>query len=182
MLPLTLDLTRIPVLLIGEGEKALARLRALDEAGAADLRVHSETPSKILAEKAGARLRRHLPSAGEWRAARLVFIADEAALPRHRLARQARENGVLVHCEDDPESSDLHAPAVLRRGALTLAISTTGRAPALSGVIKRFLGTLFGPEWSSYLEELATLRRDWREGGANPALIADRTEAWFNRH
>jgi precorrin-2 dehydrogenase / sirohydrochlorin ferrochelatase len=181
MLPLTLDLARLRILLVGEGTAALRRLELLDEAGAADLALFAEHPAPDLARRAGCRLVRRLPSAAELAAARLVFFSDRDAAATPDLAAAARAAGALVHVEDAPALSDLHAPAVLRRGDLTIAVSTGGASPGLAVEIKRLLGRLFGPEWGERLRILAALRRDWRRSGAGATMVARRTEAWIAR-
>jgi precorrin-2 dehydrogenase / sirohydrochlorin ferrochelatase len=67
-------------------------------------------------------------------------------------------------------------PAVLRRGALTIAIATGGRSPALAGRLKRFLGGIFGPEWAGRVEQLAAQRAGWRDAGADAAAIRRQTD------
>jgi precorrin-2 dehydrogenase / sirohydrochlorin ferrochelatase len=179
MLPVMLDLTRLPLLLIGNGAAAARRLQRLDEAGAARLSVHADVPTAALAAAAGRRLVPRLPSPAELAAARVVFIADPAPNDCDALAAAARAAGALVHVEDAPALSDLHAPAVLRRGALTIAIATSGLSPALATRLKAFLGGVFGPEWAGRLERLAAERRRWRASGAEPAVIAQRTDEFL---
>jgi precorrin-2 dehydrogenase/sirohydrochlorin ferrochelatase len=70
---------------------------------------------------------------------------------------------------------------VLRRGDLTIAVSTGGGSPGLAARICRFLGGLFGPEWGGRLDQVAGLRRRWRKTGAPPSDIARQTEAWVDR-
>ncbi len=181
MLPLMLDLARLKLILIGNGAAAERRLALLDEAGAADLAVHADEPSPALAHAAGHRLVRRLPTSGELAAARVVFIAERSTPHARDLAATARAAGALVHVEDEPSLCDIYAPATLRRGELLIAVSTGGQSPALAAQVKRFLGGLFGPEWHERLEELAALRRGWREGGADHETVARWTEEWVSR-
>ncbi len=181
MLPLVLDLTRLKLVLVGSGAAAERRLALLDEARATDLTVHAEDPSPALARAAGHRLVRRLPTSQELATARMVFIAGRDTLHAYDLAATARAAGALVHVEDEPSLCDLHAPATLRRGDLLIAVSTGGQSPALAGQVKRFLGGLFGPEWQDRLDDLAGLRRGWREGGADPETVARWTEEWVRR-
>ena len=177
MLPLVLDVTRLKLALIGNGSAAERRLALIDDAGASDVSVYATTPSPALARRAGERLIPRLPRPDELAAARVVFISE--ASPEHRaLALTARSVGAMVHVEDEPTLSDVHAPAVMRQGDLVIAVSTGGRSPALASEIKRFLQTLFGPEWRGRIEELALLRRRWRMSGADHASVTERTKAW----
>jgi len=181
MLPMVLDVTRLRLVLVGNGAAAERRLALLDEAGAADVTVYADEPSLRLAHSAGARLVRRLPSAQELAAARVVFIAERAARHVHDLAATARAGGALVHVEDEPELCDMHAPATLRRGDLLIAVSTGGQSPALAVQVKRFLGAVFGTEWQQRLDDLAALRQGWREGGADIETVARWTEEWVGR-
>ena len=181
MLPITLNLARLDIILIGEGAAAERRLALLDEAGAARLRVFAPAPGDAFARAAGTRLARRLPEAAEIIGARLVFITDRTASYVADIALQARTAGALVHIEDDPTRSDLAMPAVLRRGDLTIAVSTGGASPALAVRLKRALGELFGPEWRARTDEMALLRRQWRDAGADADTLKHRTEDWIDR-
>lgn len=181
MLPLVLDLGRLKLLLIGEGAAAERRLALLDAAGAADLAVHAEAPSPALALAAGSRLVRRLPSTQELAAARIVFISDKGAPHCRDLAVTARAAGALVHVEDKPGLSDLQSPAVLRRGDLTIAVSTAGKSPGLAVQVKRFLARVFGSEWQGRLDALAALRQGWRADGGDAETVSRWTADWICR-
>lgn len=181
MLPLVLDLARLRLVLIGNGEAASRRLALLDDARAQQLTVFAPSPSSELAAASGARLQRRWPSGGELAKAQLVFIADAPTDLRPVFAEYAHTAGALVHVEDAPLLSDAHAPAVLRRGDLTIAIATGGASPGLAAELKRFLGDLIGPEWQGRLDELARLRRRWRRAGARPMAVRRRTREWISR-
>ena len=180
MLPLFIDVSRIRLVLAGNGRAAVKRLRLLAEAGAQDVAVFAAAPSPDLVEAAGAGLVRRWPTAAELARAQLVFIADPPPNIRATLAEQARAVGVLVHVEDAPALSDTAAAAVLRRGDLTVAVSTGGASPALAVQLRDFLGGLFGPEWDERLELLSRQRLAWRDAGVEPNRIADLTEEWVS--
>jgi precorrin-2 dehydrogenase/sirohydrochlorin ferrochelatase len=182
MLPISVDLTQVRVLLVGDGAAARRRLALLDEAGAGALEIYAPSPEPALAAAAGPSLRRRLPQPAEIARAQLVFIAgvpDAAAAEIRRLAQAA---GVLVNVEDDRQRSDFHSAAVFRRGDLTVAISTNGKSPGLAALMRRTLEHRFGPEWEIRLDEIAALRQGWREAGADPATIGRWTYQWVDRH
>jgi precorrin-2 dehydrogenase / sirohydrochlorin ferrochelatase len=181
MLPLFIDLTRLRLVLVGNGRPALRRLELLEEAGAQRVEIFARAPSRDLAAAAGARLTRRWPAPEELAGAQLVFIADMAEPERAALAQAARNLGVLVHVEDEPALSDTQAPAVLRRGSLTLAVSTGGASPALASQLRDFLGRLFGPEWRGRVDELSRQRRAWRRAGIAPETIVHLTGELVSR-
>jgi len=181
MLPMVLDLSRLATILIGDGEAALRRLNLLEEAGAVQLTIFAEAPSEALARAAGKRLVRRLPQAEEIAAARLVFLSDRKAAHTPDIVTCARQAGAFVHVEDEPSLSDMHSTAILRQGKLTIAISTGGASPGLAVQLKRFLGTVFGPEWRERLEQIGTLRHHWRAEGADYKTLAKRSDEWISQ-
>ena len=77
----------------------------------------------------------------------------------HRIAAACRERSLLVNTVDDIPWCDWSAPAILRRGDLTLAIGTGGIAPALAVRLRDLIGEeLVGPEYAPLLELFAEMR------------------------
>ena len=180
MLPITVDLAQIRVMLVGDGAAARRRLALLDEAGADMLEIYAPEPTPALAALAGVRLRRRLPQPADIARAQLVFAAGVAEPVAAAIRRAAKAAGVLVNVEDDRGRSDFHSAAVIRRGDLTVAVSTGGRSPGLAAAMRRGLEDRIGREWGSRLAEIAALRRAWRAAGADPAAIGRWTEDWVS--
>lgn len=176
MLPISVDLARLRVMLVGAGKSASRRLELLDQAGAAALEVYAPDPEPALVAMAGGRLRRRLPCAAEIARAQLVFVTGLAQAVVDEISRVARAAGVLVNVEDDRGRSDFHSAAVIRRGDLTLAISTGGKSPGLAAVLRRTLEDWIGPEWAMRLEHVGSLRQSWRAAGADPITVGARTQ------
>ncbi|HUN45343.1 MAG TPA: NAD(P)-dependent oxidoreductase [Stellaceae bacterium] len=183
MFPINLDLSHLPVALVGNGPRAARRLALLDADGAGTVTVYAPSPDHHLARQAGGRLQRRWPTPTEVAQARLLLIADNVERGVLRdLVAIARAGGVLVNVEDQPELCDFHSPAIVRRGDLLLTVSTGGRSPRLAHRIGSFLGEVFGPEWQRRLEELGALRSLWREAGADSQTVSAWTDAWVDRY
>jgi precorrin-2 dehydrogenase/sirohydrochlorin ferrochelatase len=182
MLPITIDLARVRVMLVGEGEAAHRRLARLDEAGAVPLEIYAPAPDPALVAAAGARLRPRLPAPREIARAQLVFIAGLADPAAAGIADVATAAGGLVNVEDDRARSDFYSPSVLRRGDLTVAVSTEGKSPGLAALVRRDLERHLGPEWAARVAEIGRLRAGWRGTGADAATIRRRTVEWAAAH
>jgi len=182
MLPITVDAARVRIGLVGNGEAAHRRLALLDDAGATRVRVYAEAPEPGLAVAAGDRLRRRLPTAKEIAEAQFVFLAAVGEPVASRLRHIADGAGVLLNVEDDTAHSDFHSPSVVRRGDLTIAISTAGKSPGLAAAIRHRIELSFDSEWEVRLESIARLRKHWRDVGRDNATIARLTTVWFDRH
>lgn len=73
----------------------------------------------------------------------------------YELAQQER---FLLCSTDQPETSTVMMPALVSRGHLRLAISSSGVAPALASRLRQDLEQVFDDEFASFLEWLATIR------------------------
>src|SRR5205809_93763 len=68
--------------------------------------------------------------------------------PRNaEVASEGRRGGVWVNAADDPDHCDFILPSVLRRGALTVTVSTGGTSPALARAIREELETYFTDDY-----------------------------------
>jgi precorrin-2 dehydrogenase/sirohydrochlorin ferrochelatase len=173
MIPILLDGARLDIALFGDGERAVRRLALLREGGATKLRVFSAEPSDALRAAAGDALEIADPDTVDLGPFAVVYAADLAGDAGDRLAVRARAAGKLVNVEDVKALCDFHTPAVVRRGALTVGVSTDGLCPGLSGVLASYLGRLFGSVWSIRLGLLEAKRRTWRARGLTHGEIRD---------
>lgn len=88
----------------------------------------------------------------------LVIAATDDPVVNQQVWEEAKARDVLVNVVDDPEHCNFIAPSVVRRGPLTLAISTSGRCPAFSRHLRRHLERELGPVYTEYVELLGDLR------------------------
>jgi precorrin-2 dehydrogenase/sirohydrochlorin ferrochelatase len=179
--PLALDLTLLPVALVGTGGSLRKRLTFLDAERVANLVIYAPEPDMIVVEAAGKRLTPRLPSEDEIGAYRVLFVAGLPWAMSADLAAQARRRRVLVNVEDNKELCDFHVPAVLRRGALALSISTSGASPTLARRLRSHLGGLFPDHWEERVRRAAALREELRTQGASAAEIAEATDALIEK-
>ena len=123
MFPIVLDLSTLPVMLVGNGPRTVRRLALLDQDRAGSVTVYAPMPSEALASAARERLVRRWPMASEVALARLMLIADGIeASALADLVALAHAAGMLVNVEDRPELSDFHSPAIVRRGNLLFTV------------------------------------------------------------
>ena len=177
MFPIVLDLEIVPVALVGSGPLASKRLTQFIQAGAKRLTVFSESDDTVLAALAGERLIRRLPTDEDLAGFQVIYIVDLEPGIAADLAARCRALGRLVNVEDVKHLCDFHTPSQVRRGDLLVSISTGGKSPGLAQRLRRYLETLFHPEWEDWLEELAHARSEWRAQGADMETVAKRTES-----
>ncbi|MFC1987534.1 bifunctional precorrin-2 dehydrogenase/sirohydrochlorin ferrochelatase [Chloroflexota bacterium] len=136
--PVSLSIRGRQCVVVGGGEVALRKVKALLEHGA-NVVVISPALCPELAQLAGNRkinVRPHAYEAGDLAGAFLAIAATDDAEINRRVAAEARSKAVLINVVDDAENSDFIAPSYLRRDGLTIAVSTSGQSPALARKIR----------------------------------------------
>lgn len=139
LFPAFLKLRDRPVTVVGGGPVAASKLRALLDAGARVTVVAPDVTAGIAAS--GAAVRRRPFRASDLDGAWLVVAAAPPEVNRE-VAAAAAERRLFVNAVDDPPNASLYLGGVVRRGGVTAAISTDGRAPALAGLIREALEAL----------------------------------------
>lgn len=87
----------------------------------------------------------------------VIAASDDPAVNR-AVATFCRERLVPVNVVDVPELCTFFVPAIVRRGDLTIAISTAGKSPAMAGHIRKELSAKYGVEYALRLQLLGSLR------------------------
>jgi len=172
--PVMLDLAGRPCLVVGGGPVAE---RKIDGLLAADARVTVVSPSltpALLTLAAEARLhwrpREYL--AGDAAGFALVMVAASDASVSEAIAAECRTRGVWINCADDPARCDFILPAVFRRGALTVAVSTGGVSPTMARLVREELEARLPDDLALLTDVMGDVRRSLHEGGI--ALDAER--------
>jgi precorrin-2 dehydrogenase/sirohydrochlorin ferrochelatase len=88
----------------------------------------------------------------------LVMAATDDPEVNARVSAAAQGRGIWVNVADEPEHCTFIVPAQVKRGDLTLAISTGGASPALARQVREDLQQHFGPEYGPYLDLLKRVR------------------------
>jgi len=88
----------------------------------------------------------------------LVVGATDDQKVNREVSAAAQARNLPVNIVDAPELCTFIVPAQVRRGALTIAVSTGGASPALARRVREELEQLFGPEYGPYLRLLQAVR------------------------
>ncbi|MCW2961085.1 MAG: bifunctional precorrin-2 dehydrogenase/sirohydrochlorin ferrochelatase [Thermoleophilia bacterium] len=80
-----------------------------------------------------------------------------------RIYEEAEAKAMLVNIVDVPPLCNFILPAIVRTGAIAVAISTRGASPALAKRMKREIADLFGTEYAR-MAELLNEVRGWAKG------------------
>jgi precorrin-2 dehydrogenase/sirohydrochlorin ferrochelatase len=171
--PVCLELAARPAVVVGGDVQAEEKVRGLLAAGAVVTVVAPALTAGLGALAASGRLahRARRYQLGDLEGAFLAVVVDRSRPELTATAfAEARARGVLINTVDDAAHCDFIAPAVVRRGELTVAISTGGKAPALAVRLRQRFERELGEEHARFLEwagsvreRLAALHPDFEE-------------------
>ncbi len=160
MYPVVLQLKGLPCLVVGGGGVAERKVRSLLAAEAAVTVIAPEVTAGLarLAEEGALLWKERRYRMGDLRPFFLAVAATDSPPANRRIYREATAARILVNSVDDPQNCNFHVPAVVRRGRLLLAVSTSGAAPLLSRELHRFFERMLPPELGEELERIGELR------------------------
>jgi uroporphyrin-III C-methyltransferase/precorrin-2 dehydrogenase/sirohydrochlorin ferrochelatase len=162
LFPIFLKLSGRKVVLVGGGPVAAAKLESLIGTGAKLAVIAPEVRPEL--QRPGISIQRREFAPADLDGAWLVIAASSAEVNR-RVAAAAEERRIFLNAVDDPESGSAYTGGVVRRGGVTLAISTSGQAPALAGLLREALDCVLPEQLESWVGVARQLRSRWREGG-----------------
>ena len=165
--PVMLDLSARPCLVVGGGAVAERKVEGLVEAGARVTVVSPTLTLRLLrlATDAHLRWRPREYVTGDVDGFVLVMVATNDASVNVAVAAECRARDVLINCADDPARCDFILPSVLRRGALTVTVSTGGASPTMARLVREELESLLPGDVAALTDVMAEVRRTLREGG-----------------
>lgn len=100
---------------------------------------------------------------GDLEGAFMVIVAEYEGDINKKVYQESKERGILVNVMDDIPYANFAFGSIVKRGPLTISISTSGAAPALSVRLRQRFEKEFGPEYGHFLEFMQKLRKPMAE-------------------
>jgi precorrin-2 dehydrogenase/sirohydrochlorin ferrochelatase len=160
LFPIFLKLEGRHCLVVGGGQVGTQKISGLLDAGA-KVTVIDPSPTVAVREFFGARVtwheREYFP--GDLNGVYLVVAATSDAQVNQRIYREAQNQGILANVVDVPELCDFYYPAVVRRGALMLAVSSQGESPHLAQRLRDEIAKLLPEDLDEAVKRIGDERR-----------------------
>ncbi|NOZ25181.1 MAG: bifunctional precorrin-2 dehydrogenase/sirohydrochlorin ferrochelatase [Nitrospirae bacterium] len=157
--PVFLDLRGRRCIVIGGGDVAERKVLALLDAGAEVTVISPELTAGLDGLKRAGRIehaeRRYQD--GDLEGAFIVIAATSDMEVNRKVSRDA--GNIPVNVVDVPDLCTFIVPSVVRRGDLTIAVSTSGASPALSRSIREEMEGLYTEDFSILVRHLARIRK-----------------------
>ncbi len=167
--PVMLDLQGRAAVVIGGDEIAAEKAAGLAACGA-QVTVISPHCCEVLRAQAAQgllKLCQRPYRSGDLAGAFVVVAATNDQEQVEAIWRETQSAGQLLNMVDKPGRCSFILPSVLRRGLLTIAVSTEGASPSLAKRIRHQLEKLFPAAYGPYLRLAAAARARLRAGGVS---------------
>ncbi|MBI5190552.1 MAG: bifunctional precorrin-2 dehydrogenase/sirohydrochlorin ferrochelatase [Nitrospirae bacterium] len=170
--PIFLDITGRRAVVAGGGPVAARKAGSLADAGA-DVTVISPALCPQMSALVSDGRARHVARVyrkGDLADASVVVAATDDPAVNEAVCADAKDAGALVNCVRPPDVGDFVVPSTIRRGGLTVAVSTSGGCPALTKKLRRDIEAFLGDEYGAYLEFLEEARGIIKESVPDEAV------------
>ena len=161
--PISLDLKDKLCVVVGGGKVACRKIQRLLDCGAV---------VKVIAPSVKPELEHYLKehplltwvNTGytgivDLKGASLVFVATDDSILNEQVRLEANSLGILVNVASQSHLGDFIVPATFSRGELQVSVSTSGKVPGLSKLIKENLEGEFIPEYEALIDILEQVRQ-----------------------
>ena len=156
--------------MVGGGPVAARKARGLLGCGAT-LTVIAPDVSSAMAELTPLTIERRPYAEGDAGAYRLVVTATGIPAVDATVSADAEAAGVWVNSADDVEHCSFILPSVHRDGAVTVAVSTGGRSPALASWLRGRLAAQEGTGLGALAELLGRARQSLHDAGRSTEKV-----------
>jgi siroheme synthase-like protein len=162
--PAFLDVRGRRCVVFGGDSEAREKILRLLRSQAAVAVISPSVPDDVasLATDGQIEWRRRAYCPGDLRGAFLAIAAPDVRSTNGALWDEAEREGVLLNAMDDAAHCHFIAPAIHEQGAIMVAVSTGGKAPALSVRLRDWIATTIGAEHAMLVDLLGELRPEVR--------------------
>ncbi len=159
--PVFLNLSGRLCVVIGGGKVAERKINSLLKTGAKVKVISPELTPKLkeLADKGSFEWIQREYTSGDIRGAWLVIAATNSPEVQKLVFEEAEKERIFCNVVDVPELCSFIVPSSVKRGALCIAISTSGKAPAVARRLREVFEAEFGEEYEVYIELMHELRK-----------------------
>ncbi len=159
--PVFLDLQDKSCVVVGGGRVAERKVKTLLKAGARVKVISPKLTGPLARLESEERIVQYprLFRRKDLRGAFLTIAATDDRAVNQKVFQEATENRIPVNVVDDPAHSSFIVPSLVKKKDLVVAISTSGRSPALARLLRQKLEKEIGPEYARFLRLLGAVRR-----------------------
>ena len=159
--PVLLDVQNRKCLVVGGGSVGTRKVMTLVDCGARVTVVSPEVTTQMLqlADNRAIKLKKRPYRSLDLEGMFLVIGATNDEGLNRQINKDAHRLNKLYNIADLPEACNFILPSLVNRGDLIIAISTSGKSPALSKKLRKDLENKFGEEYAGFLQLMGAIRQ-----------------------
>jgi precorrin-2 dehydrogenase/sirohydrochlorin ferrochelatase len=159
--PVFLDIQDRPCLVVGGGAVGTRKVKTLMDCGGRVTVVSPMTTPELtgMAQNGRLTLKRRTYRSADLEGLFLVIGATDDEALNQQIQADARNRNLLCNIADRPKACNFILPAIVQRDDLVIAISTSGKSPALAKKLRKELEIQFGVEYAEFLHLMGAIRK-----------------------
>ena len=159
--PVYLDIQNRKCLVVGGGSVGTRKVMTLMDCGASVTVVSPDFTTQLfqLADTRAIKLKKRPYRSSDIDGMFLVIGATNNEELNRQISEDAQRLNKLCNIADRPEACNFILPSFINRGDLIIAISTSGKSPALSKKLRKDLENEFGQEYAEFLRLMEVIRQ-----------------------
>ncbi len=159
--PVYLDIQNRKCLVVGGGSVGTRKVMTLMDCGASVTVVSPDFTTQLfqLADTRAIKLKKRPYRSSDLDGMFLVIGATNNEELNRQISEDAQRLNKLCNIADRPEACNFILPSFINRGDLIIAISTSGKSPALAKKLRKDLENEFGQEYAEFLRLMGVIRQ-----------------------
>ena len=164
--PSYINLTNKKILLIGGGNIALEKLEKLTDFSKDITVITKDISSKFLdfTKLHNIPIENRAYKKGDIDGFDIVVVATNEVSLHKKIFNESRDSRVLVNSVDNTAYCDFIFPSYIKKGDLTISISTSGASPAMAKRIRVYIEKLIPSNIIEFLREMREFRKSMPKG------------------
>lgn len=179
--PAYFSLDNRKILLVGGGYIALEKLEKLVDFSKDITVISKEVSEDFLAFATQHKIMMHQQAyqTGDINGFDIVIVATDTVTLHKEIYEESRSSRILVNSVDDTAYCDFIFPSYIKRGDLTISISTSGASPALAKRLRVYIEKLIPSKIEHFLQEMKALRTTMPKGKERMQFFEEKTDKFM---
>jgi precorrin-2 dehydrogenase/sirohydrochlorin ferrochelatase len=182
--PAYFNLENKRILLIGGGYIALEKLEKLvDFTEEIDV-IAKEVSEEFLlfAQKHHLSIEKRAYVVGDILSYDVVIVATDTVTLHKAIYEESRTTRILVNSVDNTAYCDFIFPSYIKKGDLTISISTSGASPAMAKRLRAYIEKLIPSSIETFLKEMRSLRKTMPKGKERMKFFEEKSDDFMERN
>ena len=110
----------------------------------------------------------------------IVIVAIDDIEKQKEIYLEAKEKKILCNSVDAVEYCDFIFPSYIKKGDLTISVSTSGASPAVAKYLRRFIEKIIPKDIDKFLAKMKELRKKLPKGKERMGFLDKKAKEFFN--